>query len=158
MRKTTLLLTAALLLTGLMVAAGLIAGTTVDPVIRMQNPAYDTHTKGIVEFTHEKHVTEYGAACGDCHHDDQGQPLTELKMGDEVQNCIECHAKPGQMPREEKKAMRDDKVPRAEQQIRKRAYHAEALHDNCRDCHRQYNKDNKTRSAPTTCSKCHPRD
>ena len=34
-------------------------------------------------------------------------------------------------------------------------YHAEALHENCKGCHRQFNKKYKPKKAPTTCTKCH---
>ena len=29
--------------------------------------------------------------CGECHHDKDNKPLNNLKIGDDVQNCIECH-------------------------------------------------------------------
>ena len=36
-------------------------------------------------------------------------------------------------------------------------YHAEALHENCISCHKDYNKKNKTKAAPQSCTKCHPK-
>ena len=36
-------------------------------------------------------------------------------------------------------------------------WHAEAIHDNCRGCHRAFNKKYKPKKAPTTCTKCHPK-
>jgi cytochrome c553 len=139
-------------------AAGLYAGTTVGDVIKMQNKAYESHEKGIVEFTHKKHAEDYAKAnpdfykdgCGACHHDDKGQPLTGLKAGDEVQSCIACHNKPGEKPKG-----KDAPKLSKEEELQ---YHAEAIHDNCRGCHREYNRKNNTRAAPTSCSKCHPRE
>ncbi|MCU0614499.1 MAG: cytochrome c family protein, partial [Desulfobacterales bacterium] len=110
------------------IAGGIIAGTTVDDVIKMENKAYDKHTKSIVEFTHKKHVEDYKITCGECHHDDKGQPLADLKEGDDVQNCIECHKIPGEKP----KGKDAPKLTKQEEL----QYHAEAIHANCRDCHR----------------------
>lgn len=129
-------------------AFGINAGEFTE-VIKMENPAYEKHTKGIVMFTHAKHAREYKAGCGECHHDDKGKPLDELKEGDAVQSCIECHKKPSERPKG-KDAPKLTKEQRLE-------YHAEALHYNCKDCHKAFNKKNKTKKAPTTCKKCHPK-
>jgi cytochrome c553 len=124
------------------------AGTQVADEFEVKSPEYEKHTKGIVKFTHKKHIEEYGATCGECHHDDKGKPL-DLKMGDDVQRCIECHKKPGERPKG-KDAPKLSKKERLE-------FHAEALHYNCKDCHKEFNKKNKTKAAPTTCTKCHPK-
>ncbi len=139
----------------LFIAGGVYAGTTVPDVVTMDNPAYKKHKKGIVEFTHKKHSTEYGATCGECHHDDKNQPL-ELKEGDDVQSCMECHKIPGQVDKKTKKKLKKIK-DKAEKKSKKLEYHAEALHLNCIVCHKAFNKKNKTKKAPTTCSKCHPK-
>jgi hypothetical protein len=139
------------------IAAGIYAGTAVPETITMQNKAYEKHTKGIVEFSHKKHVAEYKAACGDCHHDDQGKPLTALKEGDNVESCITCHKIPGTVPGEVKKEWRETKVPKAEQDKRELEYHAEAVHQNCITCHKDFNKKNNTKAAPVTCTTCHPK-
>ena len=133
----------------LFVAAGIYAGTKVDDVITMENKAYKTHKKSIMTFSHKKHIEEYKAGCGECHHDDKGKPLDNLKEGDNVQNCIECHKKPGERPKG-KGAPKLSKKERLD-------YHAEAIHYNCKDCHKKFNKKNKTKKAPTTCAKCHPK-
>jgi cytochrome c553 len=138
-------------------AAGIYAGTQAPEIIKMENKAYKEHTKGIVEFTHKKHAVDYAQkapdlykdGCGTCHHDDKGKPLTNLKDGDEVQSCFECHSKPGEKP----KGKDAPKLSKQEEL----AYHAEAIHDNCRDCHKAFNKANNTKDAPTTCAKCHPK-
>ncbi|MBU4501995.1 MAG: cytochrome c family protein [Nanoarchaeota archaeon] len=110
--------------------------------IRMENPAYEEHTKGIMMFSHKKHFEEYKIGCGECHHDENNEPL-ELKIGDPIQGCIECHTIPGKWVKDSGK----DKLD----------YHADAIHQNCKECHTTYNKENNTRAAPTTCVKCHPR-
>jgi cytochrome c553 len=125
------------------------AGTQVADEIQLNSPGYEKHTKGIVVFNHKKHSEEYAQSCGECHHDDKGNPRTDLKMGDEVHKCIECHKKPGERPKG-KNAPKLNKKQRLE-------YQAEAMHYNCKDCHKAYNKKNKTKAAPTTCTKCHPK-
>lgn len=148
-KKSILLVTAIVAMATLFIAGGLIASTNFPDMIKMESSAYD-HKKGIVEFSHKKHFEEYGVSCGECHHDDEGSPLTELKVGDSVQKCIECHDKPGQKPR-------GKDVPRLSKE-EELQYHAEALHENCKSCHREFNRENETKAAPTTCSKCHPRE
>ena len=138
---------------GVFIATGLYAGTEVADVIELKSPEYGEHTKGIVSFSHKKHATDYGAACGDCHHDDQGQPL-ELKEGDAVQRCIECHKETDKPKGKELKA-----IPKAE---RIKRFHEEAIHANCRACHKAWNKEqglkaNDPKAAPTTCKNCHPK-
>ncbi|MBR9984724.1 MAG: cytochrome c3 family protein [Desulfosarcina sp.] len=143
----------------IMFAAGSIrAGTAVQDVIKMENKAYSEHTKAIVEFSHKKHNEEYKIGCGDCHHDDKGKPLNDLKLGDNVQGCIECHKIPGQMPGELKKEMREKKVSKKEIAAKELEYHAEAIHENCITCHKKFNKENKTKAAPQTCTQCHPKE
>jgi len=75
------------------------AGTEVSDNIVMNNKAYAKHKKGIVTFSHKKHIEDYKAGCGECHHDDKGKELNDLKIGDNVQNCIECHKKPSERPK-----------------------------------------------------------
>ena len=143
------------------IVVGIYAGTEVKDEIVMENKAYAKHTKGIQTFSHKKHQKEYAEkhpefyknGCGDCHHDKDNKPLVNLKEGDEVQNCIECHKKPGYI--KGKKAKGLDKK-------QKREYHANAMHDNCKGCHKKFNKKMKLKSkdekaAPTTCKKCHPK-
>ena len=144
----SLLVACALVFTGSVIYAG----TKVADEFEMKSPEYKKHKKVIVKFTHKKHHDEYGAACGECHHDDKGKPL-DLKMGDDVQRCIECHKTPGEKPKKKKGEKKAPKLTKAQ----KLEYHAEALHMNCKDCHKKFNKKNKTKAAPTTCTKCHPK-
>ncbi|KPA11840.1 cytochrome c, class III family protein [Candidatus Magnetomorum sp. HK-1] len=122
----------------------LYAGTKFNEVIPLNEPSYK-HKKPIVQFTHKKHVADYKAGCGDCHHDKAGKPL-KLKHGDNVDKCVKCHSKPGEIKGKNAKGMKS---------ADKRAYHANALHDKCRGCHKDYNKKNNTKKAPTSCNKCH---
>lgn len=106
-------------------------------------------TRSAVTFTHQKHIDDYKIACGECHHDDQGQPLNELTADDPVQKCIDCHSKPGEVRGRQAQGM-------SEQELL--TYHANAMHANCVSCHRDYNQEKQARIAPATCNECHPRD
>lgn len=139
---------------GIFAAGAIYAGTTTPDMIKMQNSAYAKHSKSIVTFSHKKHVEDYKAGCGKCHHDENNKPLDSLKTGDNVSNCIECHKIPGEPPKG-KDAPKLTKAQRLE-------YHAEAIHDNCRDCHKDYNKEKGLKPkdpgcAPTSCNQCHPK-
>lgn len=146
-------------------AAGIYAKKVAD-VIPLEDPAYKEHTKGVVQFSHGKHQKEYAEqypdlyknGCGECHHDKDGKPLASLKEGDDVQKCIECHKKPGEVPKEVKQEWKAKKVKKKEKDKMAREWHAEAIHDNCRACHKAHNKKTKTKDAPTTCAACHPKE
>ena len=142
----------------LLVSAGIYAASVPD-VIPLNDPNYEKHKKGIVQFEHKKHWDDYSkqypdlypSKCGVCHHDENGKPLTELKDGDDVQKCIECHKIPSEAPKGKKAKKKLSKKEKIAE------YHAEALHANCRGCHKQFNKKYKPKKAPTTCAKCHPK-
>ncbi|MBT8372247.1 MAG: cytochrome c family protein [Deltaproteobacteria bacterium] len=143
----------------LFIAAGIYAKAVPD-VIELNDPAYKKHKKGVVHFEHKKHQDDYVQqypefyknGCGECHHDKDNKPLSSLKEGDDVEKCIECHKIPSEAPKgkkAKKKLSKKEKI---------KDYHAEALHANCRDCHRKFNKKYKPKKkAPTTCAKCHPK-
>lgn len=134
-------------------AAGLYAASDsggCPEVIKMKTEkAFKSHRMGIVEFHHKKHVEEYKEGCGDCHHDAQGKPLTDLKCSDKVQLCIECHKKEG-VPRVDRSLSPDE---RKKQELE---YYYGAIHTNCIDCHKEFNKENKGK-APVSCTQCHPK-
>ena len=146
-RLITLLLAAGIAV--IFVATGLQAGTTVSDVLTLETDGYKKRKKGapkfkLVEFTHKKHAEDYGISCGECHHDDKGKPLANLKMGDDVQKCSECHNK----FKKDKKNKKDILV------------HENAMHGNCIDCHKEVNikagdPKGKKGPAPTSCAKCH---
>ncbi len=119
-------------------------------VIAMTSSLYETHTRGIVMFTHEKHYAAYQIGCGQCHHDDTGNPLDNMALSDPAKPCSECHSIPGLAP----KTSDGSPLSTAE----KLAYHAEAVHMNCIDCHREHNTETGTRAAPASCTACHPRE
>jgi hypothetical protein len=142
----------------LFITAGIYAKAVPD-VIPLQDPAYEKHKKGVVQFEHKKHWDDYAKdypefyknGCGECHHDEDNKPLTALKDGDDVQKCIECHKIAAEAPKgkkAKKKLKKKEKI---------KEYHAEALHANCRGCHKKFNKKYKPKKAPTTCTKCHPK-
>ena len=140
----------------LFVGAGIYA-KAVPEEIELNDPAYQEHKKGVVKFSHGKHQKEYAKqyadlyknGCGECHHDKDNKPLTNLKEGDDVQKCIECHKIASEAPKgkeAKKKLSKKEKI---------KDYHAEALHENCKSCHRAFNKAYKPKKAPVTCSTCH---
>jgi len=133
-------------------SSGIFAGTEVADTFKMETKEYAKHSKGLVEFSHKKHAEDYGAKCGDCHHDADGNPLNDIKMTDDVHRCVECH--------KGTEKERGEKISKAEK-IQK--YHQDAMHANCKGCHKDYNKekgyDRKCKdAAPTGCSDCHPRE
>ncbi len=149
-RKNLLLVAVVVGIAFIFAATGIYAGTKAPEMIKMDNKAYKAHKKGIVEFSHKKHVADYGAGCGECHHDKDGKPLDNLVEGkDDVQSCLDCHSKPSEKP----KGKDAPKLSKKE----KLEYHAEALHMNCKGCHKAFNKKTKSKKAPTTCTKCHPK-
>jgi len=156
MIKKNLTILMIILMSLLFITAGIYAKVVPD-IIELNDPAYEKHKKGIVKFTHQKHQIEYAKQypelyenrCGECHHDKDNKPLTELKEGDDVQRCIECHKMAGERPKG-KSAPKLNKKERLE-------YHAEAFHYNCKGCHKKFNKQYKPKKAPTTCAKCHPK-
>jgi hypothetical protein len=120
-----------------------------EDVIEMKNEkAFASHKFGIVMFSHGKHYAPkpdgYGIGCGDCHHDKDGKPLTDLKVGDEVQSCFECHSKT-EKPKKEK-GMSDDEWTKLQLE-----YYYGAIHMNCVDCHKKEGK------GPVKCTECHPK-
>ena len=159
MVKKHLLVSAIIVIATLCVAAGIYA-KAVPEMIKLQDPAYEEHKKGVVDFSHKKHQDDYAKkypeyyknGCGECHHNKDGKPLSKLKEGDDVQKCIECHKIPAEAPKgkkAKKKLSKKEKI---------KDYHAEALHANCRGCHKEYNKKYKPKQkAPTTCTTCHPK-
>jgi hypothetical protein len=125
-------------------------GETTNPegIILLNEPAYPEHTKGIVEFNHTAHHQERVRSkdCGVCHHDKDGKPIADLKEGDSVDRCITCHDKIG-------------KIPKGTSKTDKLAWHKEAMHSQCKGCHRAFNKvkSDDQDKAPVSCRGCHPK-
>jgi cytochrome c553 len=146
----------------LIVVTEIFAVTEVKDVIRFENKAYKKHKRPITVFSHRKHQDDYSekypefyaSKCGECHHDKDNKKLNDLKEGDFVDNCIECHKKPKFITGKKAKKLTKEQ---------KREYHGNALHDNCKACHKKYNKKYKKKSksenyAPNTCKTCHPKE
>ena len=79
------------------VATGLHAGTEIKDDLILEDPGYKKPKKRApkfksLAFTHKKHMEDYKISCGECHHDEDNKPL-DLKIGDNVQKCSECHNK-----------------------------------------------------------------
>ncbi len=140
MKSRSLIFTIAVVTASLFLAVGLCAAATPD-VIPMKNAGYKKHKKSITQLSHTKHAVDYEIACGECHHDDAGKPL-ELKDGDPVQGCGECHKEFGKLTKADKKLKKPAKIKK---------YHKEALHANCIGCHK------KIKKGPKKCSECHPK-
>ncbi|MBR9980361.1 MAG: cytochrome c3 family protein [Desulfatitalea sp.] len=134
--------------TGLILCAAAVLYAAGMPEVMVLEAPYKK-TRSSVTFTHQKHIDEYKVACGECHHDDQGKPLNDLKADDSVQKCIDCHSKPGEVRGRQAQGMSD------QEQL---TYHANAMHANCVACHRDYNKEKSARIAPATCNECHPKE
>jgi len=142
-------------------ATGLQAGTDVADTITMESKVYKKRKKGpkakkpvkLVEFTHKKHVEEFKISCGGCHHDKEGKAL-DLKAGDAVQKCDECH--------DRSKSVKADKTFKGvygKKPVDIKSHQA-ALHENCIGCHITTNKKagdptGKKGKAVTKCKDCH---
>lgn len=144
-----LLLTAGAAL--ILATTGIHAGTEAPETITMDYNNYNKRKKAPPKFkypilTHKKHAEDYKISCGDCHHDKDNKPL-DLKPGDQVQKCVECHTKL-EKPKKKKGAKKDIMVLEI------------AMHENCIVCHKDVNKKagdpkGKKGPAPASCGKCH---
>lgn len=125
----------------LFAAAGIQAGLDeCREVIPMKHEeAFEQHRMAIVDFTHTKHVEEYGYNCGECHHDETGTPTDDITCSDEIASCIDCHSEPGGNPQSSLD------------------YFSGAIHQNCTECHKDYNEEVGEDVAPAGCMDCHKR-
>ncbi len=117
-------------------------------VIKMNNTdAFAKHKKSIVTFEHTKHSAAkpdgYGISCGKCHHDADGKAL-ELKEGDAVKGCLECHDKTEKPKKPKGIAKEDWKAMQLE-------YYYGAIHADCIGCHKE------GKAGPVKCAECHPK-
>jgi len=94
MSKRYWIIAAIMIIATLFITTGIYAGKEVKDEIKLDDKAYDKHTKGIVTFHHMKHAKEYAEkhpefyknGCGTCHHEDKdgkSVPLKNLKEGDD---------------------------------------------------------------------------
>jgi NAD-dependent SIR2 family protein deacetylase len=124
----------------------ILGGKIFKDVIQMKNPEYERHDKKIVSFPHRKHWEFYRVSCGQCHHDEYNEPIVDMKIGDNADNCIECHNKPEIVTGKTHEAQLE--------------YHANTIHIACKKCHQKTNKQNRLNpwdqeAAPTRCNQCH---
>ncbi len=134
---------------GVVFVFSVVGAADVPDVIELKSDVYKQHRKPIVEFTHKKHAEDYGIACKDCHHVfKDGKNV--WKEGDPVQKCDAdgCHSKAKPSP-DERRSMSDAE--------KMKAFHYEAIHENCKGCHKELKMEGKP-TGPISCSKCHPRE
>ncbi len=107
---------------------------------------YQSIFTGPIKFLHSKHVEDYGAGCGECHHDGDYEPIESFDP-DETYACIECHDEEGLIrgPISENKASESDFI----------AHRSNVLHIQCIGCHKQFNNSKKVVRAPESCIACH---
>ena len=95
------------------------------------------------KLSHKKHAEEYKISCTDCHHVyKDGKNV--WKEGDEVQKCDACHT-----------CVKTGKALKEASAEEKKLSLYNAFHENCKGCHKEFNKKNNTKDAPTKCTDCH---
>jgi len=90
-----------------------------------------TDRVGPVTFKHSEHIAKHKLACSTCHHG--------IKTDEEAKACSACH-----------KTEKVEKTPS----------YKDALHKNCKDCHKKYKEDAAAKGVqldalPTLCKHCH---
>ena len=145
MNKKLLTLLLAAGISVLFLANGLYAGTKFYGEIRIDYNKYPERyfklsKRNYVEFPHSLHVMDFELSCEQCHH-------VDLKLGDEVQPCAECHIELTPTKKNRKSIM-----------LLRNAYHA-----SCIECHKTFNTEAgdprglDESAPPTSCSECHIR-
>ena len=101
---------------------------------------------GPVAFSHQKHLSDYAAGCGDCHHDSDHEPIVGYSP-DKSFTCEDCHDEEGLIrgPIAENAASIDDLI----------THRANVLHMKCIGCHKKHNAKQHLVSAPEACRFCH---
>lgn len=127
-KKLTIVAVAAALL-GLVFITGPAAAAEVPDEVSLHDPAFGEHKKGPVKLHHKKHSEEYKLSCIECHHEYQNGKNV-WKEGDPVKKCSACHDV-------EKREGKKDKLKNA-------------LHKNCKECHRKAGK-----GPFKKCNECH---
>jgi hypothetical protein len=111
--------------------------------VSITSSLWKTPKYGPSNFTHKKHVDDHKIGCQDCHHVyKDGKNV--WKQGDNVQKCDACHT-----------CVKTGKALKEATPEEKKLSLFNAYHDNCKGCHAKYNKENKTKKAPATCTACH---
>jgi hypothetical protein len=116
----------------LFTTVGLLTAADSPESVLLEYPFKDPK-RGPVKLNHNEHV-KYGVACNECHHVYK-DGVNVWKEGDPVQKCSECHL--------EESA--DEKVLNFQN----------AMHKNCKDCHRDLEKEGKPTGPWKKCNDCH---
>jgi hypothetical protein len=103
-------------------------------LILLNNQGYKKKRKGPVEFTHKKHVYQYGVVCWDCHHDYKDGQNVWVPWG-ETKRCSQCH---------DPKSKEHNKI-----MLQK------AFHYQCKGCHKELAKQKRKTGAYKKCGGCH---
>lgn len=101
---------------------------------------------GAVSFSHEKHFSDYGPSCPDCHHDDSGEPRSDLTTGMDVDNCVDCHDNEGLVYGRPADEMSDGDLV---------THRANVMHRLCVGCHERSSAKAAALVAPLACRGCH---
>jgi len=136
-----LLVVVAVMGMALMYAVSSFAGSEFKDEFFIDKKPFKSEKKQAIPFAHKKHAEDYEISCGSCHHDDKGQEIADLKMGDKVQNCVECH-KEGKASKKKKEKSTDFMYGTM--------HDSKAAHS-CVGCHKIGKK------GPTKCADCHPK-
>ncbi len=107
---------------------------------------HPTTYSGPVTFQHKKHFSEYGAGCGNCHHDSDHEPIVGYD-DDKSFSCADCHDEEGFIrgPLAENAASPDDLI----------AHRANVIHMRCIGCHKKNNSERNVIRMPEACRMCH---
>ena len=143
MNLKTFSIPTALLTILLLLMVSSLSATDVPDTITMDSKVYTEHTRAPVTFAHKGHAEHEDISCTDCHHVyEDGNNV--WKEGDEVQKCEACHQNTEKPPQGMKK---EDKI---------KEYHKDALHANCRDCHKKMiDKESELGQKLKKCTGCH---
>lgn len=144
MRKNLIAAGVALSALFMLTAAFVVIAADAPETIVLESALWPEPTKGLVEFSHKKHQTDYKLACTECHHKYENG-TNVWKEGDPVQKCEACHT--------EATIKGEKRLPDDQKKLNLKL----AFHNNCVDCHKAFKKEHKDSKAPTTCGKCHPK-
>lgn len=101
---------------------------------------------GSVEFSHQKHFSEYGATCIDCHHMDGEELSAGSAAASDAMSCAECHDEEGFVY-----GRLADEMPEDELLF----YRANVMHRLCVGCHENSSAKARALIAPLACRGCH---
>jgi len=101
---------------------------------------------GVVEFSHERHSSSYGAKCVDCHHMDGEELGEDAASAADALNCEECHDQPGLVYGRPADEMLDNELV---------YYRANVMHKLCVGCHERSSAEARSLVAPLACRGCH---